>query len=276
MTRNGNHAMNGLTSLSHPSSTPVTLGSGQNLSPTATTPPPVIGGQVSAPAPHSTGASIDPQRLELYYKTCDYLTAQAATADSKALAVLTVEAGLLAALAVAVPLLAPHFPTPHYGHDVSPTLALVGVIVWSVLTLAAIWLVVVVCLCAFRVWVSMAHVLAWDSIDPPPFRKRTLLTVLISGELTPLLRRNQHGTSPRATPTAGLPFDAAALKEAAAAAEMTHLDIAVTLLAHIQAAAAVADGKAGELRSGLLSFLSQAVWFSLLAACWYLLLTLAH
>lgn len=277
MTHSTNRAMNGLMSLSVLSSTPVAIGNGQSPPCIASAAlPPLTGQQQNAPVPSGPGGTIDPQRLELYYKTVDYLTAQAAAADTKALAVLTIEAGLVAALVVAVPLVAPHFPTLHGGRVLPPALTVVLPIAWIVLALAAIWLVVAFCLCAFGVWVSMAGVLAWDSIDPPPFRKRLLLTVLRSGELTPLLRRDRRSTSPGATPTAGLPFDAAALAEAAATAEMAHLDIAATLLTHIQAAAFVAEGKARALRSGLLSFLSQAVWLILLSACWYALLVLAH
>ncbi len=277
MTRSDDHATNDLTGLSVPSSTPVTLVNGPNPPHSVSAAlPPSPGEQQNVPAPPVAGEAIDPQRLELYYKTVDYLTAQSAAADSKALAVLTVEAGLLAALAIAVPLLAPHFPVLHDGRGLPPALTVVLSISWTVLVLASLWLVVVFCLCTFGVWVSMAGVLAWDSIDPPPFRKRLLLTVLRSGELTPLLRRDRLNASPGATPTAGLPFDAAALTEAAATAEMAHLDIPATLLTHIQAAAFVAEGKARALRSGLLSFLSQAVWLVLLSACWYALLVLAH
>jgi len=277
MTRTDDHVTNALTSLFAQSPRSTAPGNGQTpprIASAALSPP--TGQRQNASAPSDPDGTIDPQRLELYYKTIDYLTAQAAAADNKALAVLTIEAGLVAALAVVVPLVAPHFPTLHGSRVLPPALTSILSIAWIVFALAAIWLVVAFCLCAFGVWMSMASVLAWDAIDPPPFRKRRLLTVLRSGELTPLLRQDRRSASPRPTPTAALPFDATALTEATGTVGMASLDIAVALLAHIQAAATVAEGKARALRSGLLSFLSQVVWLGLLSACWYVLLVLAH
>ncbi len=90
---------------------------------------------------HKAEPPPDAPRIDLYYKTIDSLTMQATEADSKALAVLTIEAALIAALAVAVPLLVPHpfhLPIVHFSTGEADILIVLSLLLWSVLGLALI------------------------------------------------------------------------------------------------------------------------------------------
>ncbi len=113
----------------------------------------------------------------------------------------------------------------------------------------------------------MALVLARDTIAPPPFRARNLVTALRTADLTPLLRGHGRCNGSAATPQLDLPFDAAALMDATASAKLAHLDIGSALLAHTQAMAVIVNGKVKALQYGLLSFVSQAAWLFCLTVC---------
>ncbi len=219
---------------------------------------------VAHTAPAQTPAVVppspDPARLEFYYKVRDDLKEQIATADTRAIAILTIELAIVAGIATVAPLIVSHYPPLALqraaARPVPAVLSVLQTVESIVLIVVIIGAILWFTLATLSIWLSMAEVLRAEFTVPtsPKGLLRFIVTSASSSgkgvEAGAALDR--YG--------AHLPFSPYALAtEQDLLAAMNALDIPTVVIEDIKVKGAIAREKRFYIQKGMRNFAIQVM-----------------
>lgn len=215
---------------------------------------------VPAQTPAVVPPSPDPARLEFYYKVRDDLKEQIATADTRAIAILTIELAIVAGIATAAPLIVSHYPPPAHhrvaARTVSAFLSVLQTVEGIVFIVAILGAILGITIATLSIWLSMVEVLRAEFAVPRS--PKGLLRFIVTGASS-----SGKGVEAGAALDrygAHLPFSPYALAtEQDLLAAMNALDIPTVVIEDIKVKGAIAREKRFYIQKGMRNFAMQVV-----------------